>query len=148
LAQKNLFKEAYARKRCLIPANGFYEWKKEGKHKVPFWISPVEDDFFAFAGIYDTWIHPKSGEIITSSAIITTTPNALMQTIHERMPVILPKDTWSLWLEAEPLAHAELAPLLQAYPTELMQAHEVSTYVNSPVHDDEKCIRPMSNSLF
>jgi putative SOS response-associated peptidase YedK len=148
LAEKPSFREPLRRNRCLIPANGFYEWRREGTMKIPYWISPKAESFFAFAGLWDRWVDNSSGEVITSSAIITTGPNDLMRTIHDRMPVILEPSQWQQWLDpaiTDPLA---LQPLLSSADSGSMQAHEVSTYVNSPRHDDERCIMPMRNTLF
>jgi len=142
LSQKPSFREPFQRKRCIIPVNGFYEWKKEGSHKMPYWIHPKEGNFFALAGLWDEWKDKQSGEIITSSAIITTEPNELMESIHDRMPVILEPESWKLWLDPKVEEGEVLAPLLNPYDPDKMDAYEVSTYVNSPVHDDKKVIKP------
>ena len=140
IEQKPSFKDPFKRKRCLIPVNGFFEWKKEGNIKVPYWIYSTEGDYFALAGIWDKWTDKETGEIITSSAIITTEPNDMMKSIHDRMPVILKPDDWKLWLDTEVQESGVLKPLLDPYDSKLMEAYKVSTYVNSPVHDDKKVI--------
>jgi len=148
LSQKPSFREPFRQKRCIIPANGFYEWKQDGKHKMPFWIHPKDDGFFAFAGLWDQWLDNQTGEIITSTAIITTEPNELMKDIHDRMPVILKPDDWKLWLDRDVQESAAVMPLLTPYSSDLMEAFEVSTYVNSPVNDVERCIQQVKHFLF
>ncbi|MEA3417813.1 MAG: SOS response-associated peptidase [Campylobacterota bacterium] len=140
LSQKPSFRDPFKRKRCLIPVNGFYEWKKEGNTKVPYWFYPSDGDYFALAGLWDQWVDKESGEIITSSAIITTEPNKIMKPIHDRMPVILKPDAWKLWLDPDIQESGALIPLLEPSDSKLMSIYEVSTYVNSPAHDDRKAI--------
>jgi len=93
LEEKSTFRTAFRRKRCIIPASGFYEWKAEGKEKQPFYIHPTEEKLFAFAGLMEDWPGPN-GEVMVSACIITTEPNEVMAQIHNRMPVILPKTSW------------------------------------------------------
>jgi len=143
ISDKPMFRESFQRRRCLIPVNGFYEWQKIGKGKVPHWIHPLESDYFALAGIYDTWQDRVSGEIITSSAIITTTLNAVMAPIHDRMPVILEPQVWSLWLDRDVGELEALKPLLVPYDEKKMEAYAVSTLVNSPANDSQACIHPI-----
>ena len=149
---KPSFRESFRHRRCIIPVNGFFEWKKDGKHKIPYWIYPSSTNkarnFFALAGIWDEWKDKNTGEIITSSAIITTEPNELMKPIHDRMPVILKPDEWKLWLDPKVEEGEVLQPLLDPYDTKLMDAYEVSTYVNSPAHDDPKVIEAVKSTLF
>lgn len=147
LTEKPSFRNPYKSKRCLIPVNGFFEWKKEGKNKIPYWIHSNEEDFFALAGLWEQWHDKETGEIITSSAIITTDPNETMRPIHDRMPVILKEDDWTLWLDKEVKEASVLNPLLKPFDPKLMEAYEVSTYVNIPIHDDPKVISPVSLHL-
>ncbi len=126
-AEKPTFRGAFRRKRCIIPASGFYEWKTEGKRKQPFYIHPTDGDLFAFAGLLEDWQGP-GGDLIISTCILTTTPNELMAMIHDRMPVILPKATWAAWLD--PLAQpAELQKLLVPLSSDLMDAYPVGASV-------------------
>ncbi|MDX1295645.1 MAG: SOS response-associated peptidase [Sulfurimonadaceae bacterium] len=148
IASKPTFKSSFSTRRCLIPVNGFYEWYKAGNHKIPYWITPSSSDFFALAGIYDEWHDPASDETIISSAIITTSPTGVMEPIHDRMPVILNPDDWKLWLDPKVTEPEAVAPLLSPCRDDLMHAYEVSTYVNSPSNNDEKCIAQMSSFLF
>lgn len=148
LGQKASFQDSYRFRRCLIPVNGFYEWNGAGKSKTPYWVHPSEETFFALAGIWDQWIDNSDGEQITSSAIITTTPNAKMRKIHDRMPVILRPDAWKSWLDPDIEEPALLSSLFTPLDDRWMQMHEVSTYMNRPSNDTHRCIEPMRNTLF
>lgn len=137
VAEKPTFREAFRHKRCLIPASGFYEWKKDGSQKQPFYIHPVGEEFFAFAGLMENWQGPE-GELQTT-CILTTTPNSLMAKIHDRMPVILPKAAWEAWLDPS-TASIVLKALLVPYPPEQIAAHPVSASVGNPVNDGPELI--------
>ena len=142
LEEKPTFRSAFRRKRCLIPASGFYEWKAQGKTKQPFYIHPSEGDLFAFAGLLEDWQGPD-GEVMVSTCLITTEPNGLMAEIHNRMPVILPKPAWSDWLD--PAAQTrDLQRLLVPYPSELMRAHPVSPAVGNVRNDSPELILPVA----
>lgn len=148
LAQKPTFKTPFRSNRCIIPVNGFYEWKKEGDHKVPYWIYPTQANYFALAGICDIWHDPSTDKDIISSAIITTTSNDMMKPIHDRMPVILEPKDWQLWLDTDIHESEALTPLLKPFSDEAMQAYEVSTFVNSPANNTAQCIEPRNTGLF
>ena len=140
IESKPMFRDALRRKRCLVPADGFYEWKKQGKQKTPMWIHPTSHRFFAFAGL---WARAKTeaGEI-HSFTIVTGPPNKLVAPIHDRMPVVLDRSVWSAWLD--PALDGEGAHALLGVPSEEgWQAEPVSTWVNAADHDDEKCIEPV-----
>ncbi len=143
LGEKPSFRGNYKYKRCLIFANGFYEWQViEGqKTKVPHFIHLVSGMPFAFAGLWDEW-HSPDGSSIRSCTIITTEPNSLMSRLHNRMPVILPSNVYTQWLDPSPRQPQELNALLTRYPAEEMTAHPVSTLVNSPANDRPECILP------
>jgi putative SOS response-associated peptidase YedK len=141
LAEKPSFRAAYRRRRCLIPASGFYEWRARPgmKVKVPHFIHLRSGDPFAFAGLWEEW-HAPDGSGIKSAAIITTQPNELMAPIHDRMPVILPPEAYTRWLAPAPLSPADLQGLLTPYPAEAMGAYPVSPLVNSPANDRRECL--------
>jgi putative SOS response-associated peptidase YedK len=143
LAEKPSFKSALRRRRCLIPADGFYEWQANpsGKGKTPMYIRLQDGKPFAFAGLWERWNSPD-GSTILSTTIITTRPNALMEPIHNRMPVILPSSAYAAWLTPEETDAAALLPLLEPYPAQAMAAYAVSTLVNSPAHDAPDLIQP------
>ena len=144
LAEKPSFRNAYRRRRCLILTDGFYEWKQNPgmKSKQPMYIRLKDGQPFAFAGLWEQWNAPDGTEI-RSCTIITTQPNALLEPIHNRMPVILPSDAYPLWLSAEDQQPAQLNELLIPYPAEAMIAFPVSKMVNRPEYDAPELIRPV-----
>jgi putative SOS response-associated peptidase YedK len=145
LAEKPTFRTALRRRRCLIPADGFYEWKKDpgGKTKTPMLIRMKSGEPFAFAGIWETW-HSPDGSVIPSCTVITTQPNELMATIHDRMPVILKPEDYQRWLDPKERDPADLTDLLNPYPAVRMEAKPVSRAVNNPKHDSSACIESMT----
>jgi putative SOS response-associated peptidase YedK len=138
ILEKPSFRTAFKKRRCLIPADGFYEWKKEGTNKQPFHFGMKDDSLFAFAGIWEVWKSPE-GTVVESCAILTTTPNELVADVHDRMPVILPTAQYELWLTAEAERVAQLQDLLVPYPASEMKKYPVSSAVNSPKHDVAAC---------
>ena len=140
LAEKPSFKGSFKYKRCLILADGFYEWKAaSGKTKTPHYIFMKSRQPFAFAGLWSDWQSPDGSRVKTAT-IVTTEPNELMRPIHRRMPVILPPSAYADWLDPRP--RNDLAPLLKPYPAEKMDAHPVSTIVNNPANDRAECVVP------
>ncbi|HSG71671.1 MAG TPA: SOS response-associated peptidase [Planctomycetaceae bacterium] len=122
LAEKNSFKNAFRKRRCLIPASGFYEWQKIDKStKQPYQIGMKDNQPFVMAGLWENWTDPETTEKVQSATIFTTQANELLEPIHERMPVILPQDLWDVWLDAEVTDVESLQPLLRPYPTEEMK---------------------------
>jgi putative SOS response-associated peptidase YedK len=145
LAEKPSFRAAFRRRRCLIPADGFYEWRQPPgqKTKIPMYIQMKDKRVFSFAGLWETWNSPD-GSLILSCAIITTTPNALMKDIHNRMPVILPEEAYPAWLDQNEADPDRLARYLAPYPDEEMTAFPVSRAVNSPANESPECILPVA----
>jgi putative SOS response-associated peptidase YedK len=144
LAEKPSFRNAYRRRRCLILADGFYEWKQSPslKSKQPVYIRIKSERPFAFAGLWEIWKSPDGSEI-RSCTIITTQPNSLLEPIHNRMPVILPPNAYNLWLASEDRQPAQLNDLLIPYPSDEMIAFPVSKMVNSPQNDSPDLIKPL-----
>jgi len=144
LAEKPSFRNAYRRRRCLILADGFYEWKPSlgNKSKQPILIRLKGNIPFTFAGLWEHWTAPDGSEI-RSCTIITTQPNSLIESIHNRMPVILPPDSYMHWLSAEDCPASELNKLLIPYPSNEMIAYPVSKKVNSPLNDSNELITPI-----
>lgn len=140
VAEKPYFRGAYRSGRCSIVADGFYEWKKEKGGKIPYWISLQDEEPFGFAGLWSHRTLPDGSERATC-AIITTTPNAMMQEIHDRMPVILSPEEIRLWLDREART-SEIDDLIRPFPAEQMKAREVSTRVNVPRNDSPENIEP------
>jgi len=143
LAEKPSFRGSYKYKRCLIIADGFYEWKKQPgtKIKIPHFIHMKNRQPFAFAGLWDEWNSPD-GSQIRSCTIVTTEPNDFMAPIHNRMPVILPADAYAHWLDSAPQSRDKLQPLIKPYQFEEMSAYPVSTLVNNPKNDRAECVVP------
>lgn len=138
VATKPTFRNAFKSRRCLWPADGFYEWKREGKHKVPHFIRLADDNLFSFAGLWETWRGPD-GEVQTC-AHITTEPNEMLAQLHDRMPVILRPDQYETWLDPD-AAPDTLISLLRPFPAEEMLTYPVSPRVNSPKNDDPDLIK-------
>ena len=141
VSEKPSFRSPLKYKRCLIPADGFYEWKKAVNVKHPYFICLESGEPFAFAGLWDHW-EGVNGSVIESCTIITTTPNDLMQTIHNRMPVILEQSDYALWLDPDVQKPEQLTQLFAPRPSSGMIAYPVSTIVNNPVNDNPECIEP------
>jgi putative SOS response-associated peptidase YedK len=136
VADKPSFRSAYRRRRCLVVADGFFEWKRVGVRKQPMYIRLRDQAPFAFAGLWESW-HRDQPDAVESCTLITTGPNALLATIHDRMPVILHPDDYARWLDP---GAGDPARLLRPYPAAEMTAHPVSRRVNSPANDDPACV--------
>jgi putative SOS response-associated peptidase YedK len=137
---KPAFRAAMRYRRCLFPADGFYEWRREGKSRVPFFVRPRRDGPIAFAGLWETWSGPN-GEELESAAIVTTQANRTLAAIHERMPVVVPREAFDLWLDPAVDAKAAAAVLAPA-PDSLFEAYEISPAVNRAGHDGPQLIAP------
>lgn len=140
VAEKASFRGPFRHHRCLVPASGFFEWRKAGGAKRPYFVRPKGGGIFGLAAIWDGWMGADGSEI-ESCAILTTGANALMAPIHDRMPVIVAPADYALWLDTAAPVSAELASLLAPFPAEAMEAYPVSTIVNSPTIDREDCVR-------
>lgn len=145
IAEKASFKHAFLHRRCLIIADGFYEWKKENGQKIPLRIRMKDGGLFAMAGLWDRWTSPD-GKAVTTCTIITVPPNPLMQTIHDRMPAILTKEHEQVWLDRSQRDPHQLHHVLTPYPLENMEAYQVSLLVNSPKNDTPDCLNPANIS--
>jgi putative SOS response-associated peptidase YedK len=139
---KPAFRDALKSRRCLIPADGFYEWKRTTTSKEPFFFEVNEGELFAFAGLWEGW-KDASGNWIKTCSILTTTPNATTSAIHDRMPVILNPDSYDLWLDPGMKDVAEASELLKPCDAQQMRSYAVSTRVNSVANDDEACSAPV-----
>jgi putative SOS response-associated peptidase YedK len=140
--EKPSFRNAFRRHRCLIPANGFYEWRRQERGKQPYFVRMRDERLFAFAGLWDRWESPDKG-VIETCTILTTSANPVLAPIHDRMPVILPSAGYARWLDPALQDTESLATLLVPFPPEEMLASPVSTRVNTPTVDDESCIAPL-----
>jgi putative SOS response-associated peptidase YedK len=146
VAIKPAFREAFKSRRCLVPADGFYEWKKLGdKAKQPYRFAMADEAPFAFAGLWERWKEPASGETVRSFTIITCAPNALCAGVHNRMPVILDPANYPRWLGETPATGAELQLLLAPFPAERMQAHEIGPAIGNVRNDGTGLIAPLKS---
>jgi putative SOS response-associated peptidase YedK len=144
VSEKPSFRRLLESRRCLIPADGFYEWRREGCGKVPVWFHLKKKEPFAFAGLWDEW-RDLEGEILHTFTIITTSPNALLRRIHNRMPVICDPLQAKQWLDPRLSSRpADIAAVLAPFPSELMESHDVSPLVNKPEFDSSDCINPIA----
>lgn len=143
LQEKPSFRSAFRRRRCLILADGFFEWRQDAgaKTKTPMYIRLKSEKPFALAGLWERWDSPDGSKIL-SCTIITTEPNELMRPIHNRMPVILPESAYPAWMSPEEVDPAILQPLLVPFSAEAMLAYPISRLVNSPENDVPEVIRP------
>jgi putative SOS response-associated peptidase YedK len=141
-ATKPAFRDPLKFRRCLIPADGFYEWKKTGTSKQPFCFEVRDGDMFAFAGLWDGW-KDSSGQWVKTCSILTTTPNAITATAHNRMPVILRRDSYDLWLDPAMQNVAAISELLKPFDARLMRCFPVSSRINHVTNDDKECSRPV-----
>lgn len=142
-ATKPSFREALAKRRCLIPADGFYEWERTEAGKQPFYFHMADHSPFAFAGLWERWRSPD-GEVITSCTVLTTVANALLAPIHDRMPVILSPGNYEPWLDPRLTDAQQLQPLMASYDATPMIRYAVDQQVNSPGRDDPSCLAPLA----
>ncbi len=142
VATKPAFRAALRKRRCLVAADGFYEWQPVGRRKQPVYITLKTRELFGFAGLWESWDAPE-GEEIRTCTIITTEANELLKPIHDRMPVILSRESEAIWLDPTIEDPEMLLPLLMPYPAEEMDVFPVSTKVNSPANDSTDCIEPL-----
>jgi putative SOS response-associated peptidase YedK len=138
---KPAFRDALKSRRCLIPADGFYEWMRTGKAKQPYCFEVNEGELFAFAGIWDRW-RDRNGTTVKTCSILTTTPNAVTSPVHDRMPVILDPDRYDLWLDPGMQNVTAVSELLKPCDARLMRCYPVSTRVNHVGDDDPECSAP------
>ena len=141
-AEKPAFRDPLKYRRCLIPADGFYEWKRNGTSKQPFCFEVNEGALFAFAGLWDGW-KDASGNWVKTCSILTTVPNSVTSAVHDRMPVILSPDAYDLWLDPRMQNVATITELLKPCDARLMRSYPVSSRVNHVANDDEECSRPI-----
>ncbi|WP_026789572.1 SOS response-associated peptidase [Pleomorphomonas oryzae] len=145
-ADKPSFRTAMRHRRCLVPASGFYEWRRMGTAKMPYYIRPRDGSTMAFAGLNETWLGPDGSEIDTG-AILTTSANRLMAMLHDRMPVILDPKDWDEWLDCGNRRPRDVEHLLRPAADDLLEAIPVSERANSVANDDEALIAPLAEPL-
>lgn len=143
VGEKPSFRDAFRKRRCLIVADGFYEWKTENKKKQPYHIHFPDRGPFAFAGIWEKW-HDQKGAVIETCSILTTSANGLLRPLHDRMPVILAKKDFARWLDPQTRKTEELADLFAPLPDDALEMFPVTPKVNKPVFDEPVCIEPIT----
>ena len=139
---RGAFRDAFVRRRCLIPADGFYEWAQQGEGKRPYWIHHGRAGLLALAGLWERW-QPRAGKPVDGFAVLTTEPNGVVRPLHHRMPVVIAPEAWATWLDPEASADA-VRTLVAPAPDALLAAHAVSTLVNSVAIDDPRCVAPFA----
>lgn len=142
VSEKPSFRSAFRRRRCLVVADGFYEWKKTESGKQPYYLRLTNGHPFAFAGLWEKWA-VEGGEEVHSCTIITTEPNEVAAEVHNRMPVILPREFYDVWLDSDNDDREELLAMLAPYPAEEMEAYPVSREVNRPANDYPEVLQPV-----
>ena len=146
LTEKPAFRQAANKRRCLVITDGYFEWKKMGKTKQPYWIRMRDEGPFAMAGLWESWRGPpatnqQASDPLLSCTIVTTTSNALTQDVHDRMPVILDPEDWETWLAPERTADDEICALMRPFDSDPMKMDAVSTRVNNVRNDDAECVQ-------
>ena len=145
VAAKPAFRGLLREHRCLVLADGFYEWQLRGRRKQPWYVRMRDNRPFAFAGLWDRW-HPVEGDQLETCTIVTTEANAVVRPIHDRMPVILPSTDYGLWLDPGFQEVERLTAALRPYPPDEMTAYPVSTRVNNAAYDDPECVAPLATA--
>lgn len=144
VAEKPAFRRSFETRRCIVPADGFYEWQRKPKGKLPHYIYRADAAPLALAGLWAAWKDPDTGERVTTCAVVTTEPNAKLASIHDRMPVVLPPSAWGRWLDPEFADTAALRALLAPAPASDFALHPVSTLVNKVANNVPECIAELS----
>lgn len=142
LFEKPMFRRAIAQRRCLIPADGFYEWQERPGGKQPWHVGMIDDSTFALGGIWEFWATPGEDPVL-SCAVIVTHANELMAHIHDRMPLIIAREDWDRWLDPELTDPDAIQQLLKPFPADEMRAYRVSTRVNNARNEDPELVRPL-----
>ena len=143
VVDKPAFRAAMKRRRCLIPADGFYEWQAAGGRKRPFYVHAKSGEPLAFAGLWETWMGPN-GEKLDTAAIVTTRANKLLEPIHDRMPVVIAPEAFELWLNGDKVDAATAAALIAPAPEDLLEAYEISPAVNRTANDNPRLVEPVA----
>ena len=138
------FRSSFAKRRCIVPTDGFYEWDKAGGTRQPYLLRPPEDGILALAGIWSAWKDPATGLWVPSASVITTEANGAVGAIHDRMPVLLPQEAWTRWLDPALPDVSELMPLLRPAPDDVLALIPVSTRVNSVRNDGPDLMEPVT----
>lgn len=147
LTTGSAFRDAFRRHRCLVPVDGFYEWRRTEGPRQPFYIRRSDGEPFALAGLWSAWHDPKTDELVRTFTIVTTAPNELVGRLHDRMPVIIDRADWSTWLAPDVLGSDELLGLLRPFPDGPLEAYPVSRLVNSARNDGPLLVEPVPEEV-
>ena len=142
-ADKPMFRSSFTRRRCIIPVDGFFEWERKAKGKLPHYIFGADRKPLPAAGLWSIWNDPETDERVLSCTILTGTPNGLLEKIHDRMPVIMPPDRWDAWLDPSLDDKETIKALIDVYPAELMAEYPVSTLVNKVQNNTIDLLKPL-----
>ncbi len=142
-AEKPMFRSSFTKRRCIIPVDGFYEWERRAKGKLPHYIYGVDTKPLPAAGLWSIWKDPETDELLRTCTILTGTPNGLIESLHDRMPVIMPEANWGAWLDPELTDKESIKALMGVYPAELMAEHPVSTLVNKVQNNTPDLLTPI-----
>ncbi len=145
LTEKASFREAYKKRRCIIPTTGFYEWEKTNTGKQPHFFFLPEKEVFGFGGLWEEWLDKETGELIETCTIITTEANKLLEKIHDRMPVIIKQSDYENWLNNEKFDKLNSDKFFEPFSANKMSSHEVSRNVNSPVNNTAELVQPLNS---
>ncbi len=146
LADKPMFRDSFAQNRCLVPLDGFYEWERKEKGKLPHYIHSTDGSPLSAAGLWSSWKNPLDGQRVMTCAIVTGQPNDVLRPLHDRMPVILPEESWDAWLDRDNHSTSELAELLTVYPSDRLTEYPVSTLVNNVRNDSVDLLTPLETA--
>ncbi len=146
VAEKPSFRSAFRHRRCLVPADGFYEWRREGEIKQPYRIGMSGGQAVAFAGLWESWSGAEDGAVVETFTILTTEANRKLRPIHPRMPVILAPESYETWLDASPETAERALSIARPFAAGPMAFYRVSTRVNSPRNDDPDCLKPIADT--
>jgi putative SOS response-associated peptidase YedK len=146
VAEKPAFRSALRERRCIVMADGFYEWDRRSPSREPYYVTDRDKTPLGFAGLWDRWQRPESGEPIESCTIITTAANKLIGAFHSRMPVILYAKDYDLWLDPMVQEAKPLVAMLKQWPAKWMEAHPISSLVNSSAHESPDCVTPVAEA--
>ena len=144
--EKPMFRSALTKHRCLIPIDGFYEWERKTKGKLPHYIFAADKKPLAVAGLWSSWLDPETDERLLTCTILTGTPNPLLEEIHDRMPIIMPQDRWDAWLDVSLTDKETINGMMTVYSADLMDEYPVSTLVNKVQNNTIDLIRPLETS--
>jgi putative SOS response-associated peptidase YedK len=142
-AEKPMFRSSFAKRRCLIPIDGFYEWERKQKGKLPHYIYSTDSKPLSVAGLWSIWNDPSTDDRLLTCTILTGKPNELLSSIHDRMPINIPQENWEAWLDPENADKEEVRALMSTYPADLMAEHPVSTLVNKVSNNTSDLLTPL-----